>query len=115
MSPRSVQVRVADILTAIDTIEEHHRRGTELRLASTDPLLLDAVVRQLAIIGEAASHLPEDVTSQHPEIPWRGVVAMRLLLDHEYHKVDPTTVWRTVREDLPPVAVALRAEADATD
>jgi uncharacterized protein with HEPN domain len=69
-----------------------------------------AVVRQLAVIGEAAVHLPDELTERHPHIPWQGVRGMRLLLDHEYHRVDPEIVWRTVDEDLPALAQALGTE-----
>ena len=69
-----------------------------------------AVVRQLAVIGEAASHLPAGVTDRHPAIPWRGVKGMRPLLDHEYHRTDHDIVWRTIREELPPLREAIRAE-----
>jgi uncharacterized protein with HEPN domain len=40
---------------------------------------------------------------------------MRLLLDHEYHRVDPDIVWRTVDNDLPALALALRVEAPSQE
>jgi uncharacterized protein with HEPN domain len=113
VSPRSVRQRIDDILGAIDTIAEHRRRTKELGLQPGDPLLLDAVVRELALIGEAAAHLPSSLTDRHPDIPWKGVRGMRLLLDHEYHRVDAEVVWRTVDEDLLPLARALRTEGGA--
>ena len=61
---------------------------------------------------EPAQHLPTDVTDRYPDIPWRGVKGMRLLLDHEYHRTDRVIVWRTVREELPPLREAIRAEVD---
>jgi len=112
VSPRSTDQRLEDILAAIQSIEDHQLRGQVLGLSPDEPLLLDAVVRQLAVIGEAASHLPANVTDRHPDIPWRGVSGMRLLLDHEYHRTDSDIVWRTVREELPPLREAIRAEVD---
>ena len=112
MSPRSTDQRLEDIREAIQTIEDHRLRGQTLGLSPEEPLLLDAVVRQLAVIGEAASHLPADVTDRHPDIPWRGVKGMRLLLDHEYHRTDSEIVWRTVREELPALREAIGAEVD---
>lgn len=112
MSPRSTDQRLEDILSAIQTIEDHQLRGQVLGLSPDEPLLLDAVVRQLAVIGEAASHLSMDVTDRHPDIPWRGVKGMRLLLDHEYHRTDSDIVWRTVREELPALRAAVLAEID---
>lgn len=60
-----------------------------------------AVLMKLAIIGEAASHFPEDIRLKNPQIDWRTIVAMRNFLIHEYFEVDPKVVWRTVNEDVP--------------
>lgn len=110
MSPRPVNERISDIVRSIDTIDQHRQQARDVGLAADEPLVLDAVVRQLAIIGEAAVRLPEDVTVRHPQIPWRGVRGMRLMLDHEYHRVDAGIVWRTVDQDLPALRAALTAE-----
>jgi uncharacterized protein with HEPN domain len=110
VSPRSEQERVADILAAIATIREHRRAAADAGMAEDTALVLDAVVRQLAVIGEAAVHLSDDLLGRHPDIPWRGVRGMRLLLDHEYHRVNAQIVWETVEVDLPPLERALRAE-----
>ena len=112
MSPRSTDQHLPDILEATQTIENHRLRGRSVGLSPDEPLMLDAVVRQLAVIGEAASHLPADVTDRHPAIPWRGVKGMRLLLDHEYHRTDHDIVRRTIREELPPLREAICAEVD---
>lgn len=52
------------------------------------------------------------MTDRYPDIAWRGVKGMRLLLDHECHRTDRVIVWRTVREELPPLREAIRAEVD---
>lgn len=110
MSPRSEGARVEDILRAIATIDDHRRRARGAGFTDDDPLLLDAVVRRLAVIGEAATHLSDDLVDRHPEIAWRGVRGMRLLLDHEYHRVDGDIVWQTVADDLPALRDALERE-----
>jgi uncharacterized protein with HEPN domain len=110
VSPRSSKQRLTDIREAIDAIADHRREAANAGLPVTSRMLLDSVVRQLAIIGEAAAHLPEDVTTRHPQIPWRGVKGMRLWLDHEYHRVDTDVVWRTVDERLPALADAVDSE-----
>ena len=110
MSPRSERERIQDIVRAIDVIGQHREHAHDVGLSPNDSLVLDAVVRQLAIIGEAASHLSEDLTTRHDQIRWRGVKGMRLMLDHEYHRVDAGIVWRTVDEDLPALRSALAKE-----
>ena len=69
-----------------------------------NPQVQDAVVRNIEIIGEAANQIDRtapDFVPQHPELPWRTMRNMRNIVVHAYFNVDVTTVWRTVREDLP--------------
>ena len=67
-----------------------------------------AVVRALEIIGEAARQVPEDVRADHPGLAWREIGGMRNKLSHEYFGVNSKVVWRTLKEDLPPMIPALR-------
>ena len=60
-------------------------------------------MRRLEIIGEAVNSLPEKLTSDNPEIPWRDVAGMRNLLIHEYFGVDIELVWETILKDIPPL------------
>ena len=67
-----------------------------------DTMIQDAVIRNLEIIGEAAGNLSSDfIRQQHPQIPWRSIVALRNVLIHEYFRVDLELVWRVVRRRLP--------------
>ena len=68
-----------------------------------DERTLLAVVRALEVIGEAAKSIPQDFRDRYPRIPWRGMTGMRDKVIHEYFGVDAAVVWRTVREDLPPL------------
>jgi len=68
-----------------------------------DERTLLAVVRALEVIGEAAKKIPQAFRSRYPHIPWRGMTGMRDKVIHEYFGVDAAVVWRTVREDLPPL------------
>jgi uncharacterized protein with HEPN domain len=66
-----------------------------------DAKTIDAVIRNLEIIGEAATHMPADIISMYPEIPWRKMKTMRNVLIHEYFGVDVEVIWKTVSDDLP--------------
>jgi uncharacterized protein with HEPN domain len=78
------------------------------------PLIQDAVVRNLQVIGEAAKRLPEGLTSRSPEIPWRLVAGMRNRLVHDYAGVDLVEVWNTVERHLPALEAAVaRLSKDA--
>lgn len=81
-------------------------------LASDDGDLVDmaedAVERNLQIIGEAAKHLPAELTDAHPEIAWPQIRGFRNILVHQYFGVDVATVREVVETYLPPLAAALR-------
>lgn len=66
-----------------------------------DRKTINAVLRSLEVLGEAAKRIPQDVRARHSDIPWRDVAGMRDKLIHEYHGVDLEIVWKTVREDVP--------------
>jgi len=63
--------------------------------------MIDAVVRELEIIGEASSNLTEEFRTKHPDLPWRDAIDMRNFLIHEYFGIRTQVVWDTCREDLP--------------
>jgi len=71
-------------------------------------MVIDAVVRNLEIIGEAAKNLSKETKSQYPEIPWREMADMRNKLIHEYFGVDLDIVWKTIKYRLPEVKKNLR-------
>ncbi|MFN7275848.1 MAG: HepT-like ribonuclease domain-containing protein [bacterium] len=67
----------------------------------------DAILRNLELIGEAATHVPEDARARNPGIPWRRLVATRNRLIHGYLGLDNDTLWSLVRSDVPALADAL--------
>jgi hypothetical protein len=68
-----------------------------------DEKTVDAVVRNLVVIGEASRHIPEDVEQRHPGIPWDKMRGIRNVVAHEYFGVDAGILWETARHDLPPL------------
>lgn len=70
---------------------------------AADPKTIDAVVRNLSIIGEAARHIPDSVQALSPSIPWAAIRGMRHRIIHEYAQVDVAVVWDTITQDLPPL------------
>lgn len=64
-------------------------------------LVVDAVIRNFEIIGEASTHIPYTFRSAHPDVPWKQMTAMRNVLIHEYFGVNLGTVWQTVQTRLP--------------
>jgi len=71
-------------------------------------LLALGLVKCVEVIGEAASRVTAEMRAELHQIPWADVVGMRNRLVHAYFDVDLDQVWRTVRDDLPPLAAELR-------
>ena len=61
----------------------------------------DATVRNLELIGEAATHIPDDICKDHPQIPWRRMIATRNRLIHGYLGIDNDTLWSIIQDDIP--------------
>ena len=90
------------ILEAINTIEDH-TAGLDWDSFSKSKLHIDAVVRELEIVGEASNNLSDKVKKENPELPFRNAVDMRNFLIHEYFGVNVKAVWETCEKDLKPM------------
>ncbi len=75
----------------------------------SNSLNYDATVRNLELIGEAATHVPDAIRTNHSEIPWRLVIATRNRLIHGYLGIDNDTLWSIVVSDVPALLIGLRA------
>ncbi len=107
MSSREWFFRINDILKAIKYIQEY-TVDYDLKQFEADQKTIDAAIRNLEILGEAACHIPENVTIDYPDIPWRYMRDMRNLLIHEYFGVHPAIIWETIQKDLPPLKLKLQ-------
>ncbi len=65
------------------------------------PIIQDAVIRNLEIIGEATKHLTQEFRSKYPKIEWKKIAGMRDKLIHDYIGVDILAVWGVVEEIIP--------------
>ena len=90
------------ILEAIEKIE-HYLLNTTYKSFSANDMMIDAVVRELEIIGEASSKLSKEFKDNHPDVAFRDATDMRNFLIHEYFGVRKEIVWETYQEDLPKV------------
>lgn len=108
MPSRAWRFRIQDILECISRIEAY-TAGMTYPTFRENQMVIDAVVRNLEIIGEAASHVPAEVQQRHPHLPWDEMRGIRNVLIHEYFGVSVEIVWKTVRENLPQVILDLEA------
>jgi uncharacterized protein with HEPN domain len=72
-------------------------------------LIYDATLRNLELIGEAATHIPDEVRIAHPEIPWRMIIATRNRLIHGYLGIDNDTLWSIIKDEVPDLLSLLKA------
>jgi len=69
----------------------------------------DATVRNLELIGEAATRIPDVVRNANPQLPWRLIIATRNRLLHGYLGIDNDTLWSIIRDDIPALLPKLKA------
>ena len=98
---KSNKVYLEDIVEAIKLILEDYVAGMNFEVFDKDKKTQDAVIRQIAIIGEAMGKFDKNFIESHPELPGKEAVAMRNVLVHDYDWVDTEEVWRTIEQDLP--------------
>jgi uncharacterized protein with HEPN domain len=81
-----------DIVEASERIQDFLENKTFQDFLKDD-MLRSAVERNIMIIGEAARRISEDLKQEHPEIPWRKIIAQRNVLIHEYDDIDYKEIW----------------------
>jgi uncharacterized protein with HEPN domain len=108
----SAEPRLKDIVDAIGYIRSDLQYAT-LESFAADRQKRWQIERGLEIVSEASRHLPEDVKTRHPEIPWRKVAGIGNVLRHEYTRVAADVLWRLVQDDLGTLDQVCRAELAA--
>lgn len=97
--PRDAKVFLDDIVEACTKIRTYTATFSSQQFAS-DPKTVDAVVRNLEVIGEAAKKLPEDVRAKI-DVDWRRIASLRDVLIHEYFGIDVEIIWDIVQNKVP--------------
>jgi uncharacterized protein with HEPN domain len=100
------------MLDSIDLIQRY-TQGLSYEEFAAQQVLQDAVVLRIAILGESASHLPEQDKARWTGVPWRVITDMRNRLIHGYFAMRLDLVWQVVAVDLPPLKSQLRSIRDA--
>jgi uncharacterized protein with HEPN domain len=83
--------------------------------AAKSKLVLNAVVRQLLVIGEAVKRVSPETKALAPEVPWKQIAGMRDRLVHDYFDIVPDQVWNAGFNDIPKLHLEIQALMDRLD
>ncbi|NMF83254.1 DUF86 domain-containing protein [Nodosilinea sp. P-1105] len=107
MSSRGWQLRVQDILSAIDLIQQR-LDSLDFETFSSNTILAESIVYQFIVIGEASANIPDNIKALAPDLPWRQMSDMRNMMAHEYFRVNLAIVWETAQNNLPALVEPLK-------
>ena len=79
-----------------------------------DELTYDATLRNLELIGEAATHIPSEVRAAYPDIPWHAISGTRNRLAHSYLSISNSIIWTIIQDAIPKLVPQLRNLLNAT-
>jgi uncharacterized protein with HEPN domain len=102
---RRERLYLQDIVEACDLLDTF-LEGMDASAFMASELHKAATLQKLAVIGEAASRLPQEFREKHPEVEWRDIIAFRNIAVHAYFAVQWDIVWATAHDDVP----ALRSQ-----
>ncbi len=100
MSKRDFRLYLEDILESTKKIEGYIANLTYNDFVK-DNKTIDAVVRNLETIGEAAKQIDEETKKKYDDIPWREIVDFRNRIIHGYFVIDYEIIWQIISSDLP--------------
>ena len=106
---RGSKVYLGDILRSIERIERYVKGISSKEEFSKNELVVDAVTRNLQIIGEAVKNLPIDAKKKHSEIEWKKIAGLRDILTHAYFGVEMAIIWDIIGNHLPALKIAVKS------
>ena len=71
-------------------------------------MIVDAIIRNFEIIGEASKNVPAEIKNKYPEIPWKKMYGLRNLIAHEYFGIDYEMIWEISKNNLPQNSIDIR-------
>ncbi len=100
MSKRSPLLLLEDILRSCEKIQEY-TQNLSFEQFEENELIIDAVIRNFEIIGEATNRLPDEFRIAHTQIDWHRMRGLRNRIVHEYFGVDLTILWNIKTQNIP--------------
>ena len=105
---------IRDMIGFCETVLSY-TEGLDQDAFVADRLTYDATLRNLQLIGEAATHIPNEVRDAHTDVPWRAIVGTRNRLVHSYLTISDDIVWTIIQDAVPNLLPSLRALLDTTN
>jgi uncharacterized protein with HEPN domain len=100
MRDRPYKLFLEDIISSIEKIDKY-TKDLSFDDFQDNSLTVDAVIRNLEIIGEATKNIPPDIRSGYPYIPWGRMIGLRNIVSHKYFSIDLSIIWQIVTVNLP--------------
>jgi len=97
---RDPRLYLEDIRESVIKIKRY-TQGLSFEEFRNSEMVVDAVIRNFEIIGEAASQTPDSIKEKHSDVPWYKMKGLRNVIAHEYFGVRLITIWETIQNDLP--------------
>lgn len=98
--------RVRHIVESIQRINTYVE-GIDLPMFVQNRMMREAIERNFEIIGEAVTHISDDIQNKYPVVPWRKMKSMRNFIIHQYDEVEEVALWNTIHKDLPTLLTEL--------
>jgi len=96
---RDYLLYLEDIIQAIEKIETY-TQNMDFHKFSKNEMVIDAVIRNFEVIGEATKNIPEEVKEKYLEVEWKEATGFRNVLIHDYFGIDVEAVWDTLQNNL---------------
>ena len=114
MSKREWKFYIDDMISFANNVESYCE-GLDQVTFEKNGLNYDATVRNIELIGEAATHISAEVRELYPNFPWRQVIATRNQLIHGYLGIDNDILWDIITENIPQLITELNEIKSSLD
>lgn len=111
---RDYRLYLDDILECCEKIADF-TAGMTFEAFSKDARTIDAVVRNIEIIGEAVKNVPIEWLDTQPEIDWKKIARLRDLIVHRYFRVELEIIWTIIRDRIPELQNSVRSLLDGLE
>ncbi len=96
---RDTDLYLDDIIDSVESILDY-TSGIDYDDFISNRMCIDAVIKNLLVIGEAVKKIPEDIKSEHPSVDWRNIAGLRDVLIHAYFRIDNDLIWDIIQNKL---------------